>query len=173
MVQGPVRDLGPAMLVYFGTELGETFGGARFRTSVEVTPVMEDRYGNQPIDDIDIGSVVELEVNLTRLTLAQLTAVMPGASGSGTAGDQMVIRSTVGKSSYDNAGPLIVKPIVESVVSVDSTEWLTIFKAFPRPDSEVVYDVTGQRIYKIIFRGYRVQEDEVGAKAGWLWKIGS
>ncbi len=172
-VEGPTRDLGPAVLLFLGTDLGETFGGVRFRTSTEVTPVMEDRFGNQPIDDIDIGNVVELEAVLTRLSLAQLTAILPGASGSGTAGDQMVIRNVVGRSAYANAGLLVVKPIVNGVASVDSTEWLHIFKAYPIPDPEIVYDVTTQRVYKVIFRGYRVQTDETGAKAGWLWKIGS
>ena len=173
MAMGPTRDLGPAMLEFDGTEIGETFGGARFRSGTEVAPVHEDRYGNTPVDNIFIGDTAEVEVNLTRLTLAQLAAVLPGASGSGTVGNQMVVRNSVGKSCYENARTLVVKPIVEGVVSTDSTEWLTLFKAYPQPDMEVVWDVTTQRVYKVTFMAYRVQADETGAKEGWLWKIGS
>ena len=171
--QAPTRDLGPCALEFGGVSLGETVGGCAFRFSQSVTPVKEDRYGESPIDEIYIGDSCELEANLTRQSLAQIAAALPGASGSGTAGNQMVVRNIVGRSAYDNALTLVVKPIVEGVDGTDTTEYLTIFKASPRPDYDVPYSVDGQRVYKTIFRGFRVQTDATGMKAGWLWKIGS
>ncbi len=170
--QGPVRDLGPCHLIWGGTDLGTTFGGAIFRASNDVAPVMEDDYGNDSVDEIFVGSTCEVEANLTRMDIATLVAVTPGASGSGTAGDTMTVRNVVGRSSYDNALRLLVKPIRNGVVSTTSTEWITVFKASPKIDWEITYDVDTQRVYKVMFKGFRVQTDETGAKVGWLWKIG-
>ena len=170
---GPPRDLGPTAVVWGGAEVGETFGGTNFRHSQDTTPVREDRYGNTDVDQIFIGDAVEVETRLSRLSLANLASVLPGASGSGTVGDQMVVRSVVGRSMYARAQTLILKPIVESATSTDATEWTTIFKAYPRVDLDVVYDVTTQRVYRVFFTGFRVQADATGMKTGWLYKLGS
>ena len=170
--QAPIRDLGPCHVDWGGTDLGTTFGGATFRATQDVAPVMEDDYGNDPVDEIFVGSGCEVECNLTRMAIATLVAITPGASGSGTSGNTMVVRATTGRSSYDNALKLIVKPVVGGTVSTTSTEWITIFKAHPKIEYELPYDVDSQRTFKVTFKGYRVQADAVGEKIGWLWKIG-
>jgi len=172
--RGPTRDLGPCMLDFRGSELGETMGNTTFAYSQDTAPVTEDRYGTEPVDEIFTGSTCTVECFLSRLSLASLAAALPGASGSGTSGDQMVVRSMVGSSLRDRAGTLILKPIVAGDVSTDSTEWLTVFKAAAKLDLSVVYSVSDQRVYKVNFTGYRTNEGEVsGIPRGAMWKIGS
>ena len=172
--RGPTRDLGPCLLELGADNLGETKGNTTFTYSQDTAPVTEDRTGTEPVDEIFTGSGCGVECFLSRLSLAELTAALPGASGSGTSGNQMVIRSIVGSSLRDRAKALVLKPVVEGKVSTDSKEWLTIFVAAAKLDLSVVYSVSDQRVYKVNFTGYRTTEGEVsGIPAGAMWKIGA
>jgi len=176
--QSPMRDLGACAVVFGSTTIvggtvGESHGGVHFKTSQDVAPVHEDVAGSQPVDEIFTGEACEVSVPLTRFQLATLVSLMPGSSGSGTTGNTMVVRSTVGRSAYDNAQKLIIKPIVNGAVSTNSNEWLTVFKASPRiSDADLVYDVSTQRVINIVFKGFKVRANGVGEKIGWLYKIG-
>ena len=172
---GPLRDLGPCEVIFDGSSLGETFGGVTFRHSQETVPVRTDRGGTTDRDNIFVGETCEVEASMSRNALAELSAVMPGATGSGTSGDQMVVRSVVGRSSFENAAILILKPIVEGVTSVDTANWLTVFIASPRVDLELQYDNENQRTYKLMFKGYPVQTagSPAATLVGWLYKIGA
>lgn len=155
-VMGPTRDLGPCQVLFGTTDLGSTFGGVKFRYSEEDTPVMEDQEGTASVDDIITGYKCEIEVPLTRMALASLNSVLAGCSGSGTevASGYITVRASVGTSRYDRAQKLTLKPIVGGVASTDSDEWLIVWKSSPRPDFELAYDATGQRIYKLMFKGF-------------------
>jgi len=159
-MEGPVKDLGPC-IIEFGSDLGPTFGDVLFRYALESRPVHEDQEGVTEVDGVFVGAVCEVEVPLTRTTLANLASVIPGAS-EGTSG--ITVENIVGESRLANAQELILKPIVDGVAGPETT-WLTIFKASPSVDLEVTYNNEGQRVYKVIFKGY---PDATGK----LWKIG-
>ena len=172
--QGPTRDLGPCMVVFGATELGETRGSTIFTYSQDTVAVQEDRYGTEPVDKIFTGTTCTVEASLTRNTLAELAAALPGSSGTGTVGNQLVMRSMVGTSQRDLAMALTLKPIVAGVVSTDSTEWIVVFRAAPECDLSLEYSVDGQRVYKVMFTGFRTNAAEVAnIPAGAMWKIGS
>lgn len=171
---GVLRDLGPCQVIFKGSQLGENLK-VTVKTSEDTAPVKTARTGSAPVDDIFIGSMFECEVQMTRTQLAELNVVLPGASGAGTSGAQMVIRSTVGVSMRDRAGILILKPMVGNVVSVNTSEWLTVFIASPKPDMEFAYDEQSQRVFKVVFKAYAVETAGTpsGTDVGWLWKIGA
>jgi len=169
-VQGPPRDVGPCFVYFNGTSVGETHGGVQFRYALQSTEVHEDSKGVEPVDDILIGATCEVDVEMTRMAIARLAEVTPGASGSGTAGNIMLVKQVVGQSQYNNARKLVLKPIVNGVASADTTEWITVFRAAPTPAYELPYTVTDQRTYKVTFKAYRVL---AGANAGKLWKMGA
>lgn len=163
MGEGPVKDLGPCIIDFNSAELGPTFGDVLFRHIVESRPVLEDQKGVTEVDGVFVGAVCEVEVPLTRTTLAKLATVIPG--GSYTTG-LVTVNNIIGESRYANAKVLILKPIVDGVAG-PSTTWLTISKASPSVDLEIVYNNEGQRVYKVIFKGY---PDET---TGELYKIGA
>lgn len=172
MVMGPTRDLGPCVMTWNSTDLGKTFGSVLFRYAEEDKGVFEDQMGTGSVDDILVGQPCEVEVPLTRMALSKLSALIAGASGSGTSGEgNMTVKLGVGKSRYDRAQELILKPVLENgAADPDTGTWLHIFKASPRPNFELTYNNEGQRVYKMVFKGY---PDQSGTGALYrIWRIG-
>lgn len=158
----PMQDLGPCQVVFDGVELGKTFGGVKFRHTEESRPVREDQSGVTNVDEIKVGASCELEVPLTRSSLGQLSKVIGNATYTGT---KLEVGVVIGESLLTHAKELILKPYIDSVPSPDQSTWLTLYKAYPRADLEVNFDFEGQRVYKVIFKGF--PDDQ-----GRFWKIG-
>ena len=155
MTMGPTRDLGPCIAEWGGTSLGRTNGGVTFRYSEEDANVVEDQLGTDPVDKIIVGAPVEVEVPLTRMSLASLSSVLAGSSGSGTSGSTMTVKSATGTSRYDRAEELVLKPVLENGSADPTTSrWLHIYKASPRANFEIIYDNANQRIYNVVFDGF-------------------
>lgn len=157
----PVKDLGPCAIIFDDVDLGATLGGVKFRHTEESRPVREDQQGVTSVDELKVGATCEVEVPLTRTALGQLSKVIGNATYTGT---KLEVGVVIGESLLTNAKTLVIKPIIESVVSTDSSTWLTIYKAYPRADLEVSYDYDNQRVYKVIFKAF--------PDSGKLWKIG-
>jgi len=172
---GPVNDLGPCEAVFKDRTLGDTFGGVNFRTSQSTADVRTDAMGVTAVDKIFIGETCEAEVHLTRTQLVTLAKILAGASGSGTTGNQMVMRSVVGRSQVENSGTLVLKPYKDGVPTTDARKWLTIFIAASRHELDLAFDHETQRVYTVFFTGFPVMTngDPAGTKKGWLWKIGT
>ncbi len=170
---GPIRDLGPCEVWYGETpaKIGETFGDVTFTFKTATREIKEDVKGISPVDKIPMGiETCQIKVPFTRLTLEKLAGVIPGAKytkGVSTAPDTMTVSAQVGTSSADNAKELILKPIVDGVVSTKTGEWLHILKAYPsEADIEVTYNTEGQRVFTVLFDGFP------DATSGVYWRIG-
>lgn len=154
----PTGDLGPCRISFKGVDLGSTSGGVIVRYTEETTPVMTDQTGNTHVDDINLGSTVEVEANLTRTAAATLAGIFPGASGSGTSGDTILFRNAVGSSRRDDAGKLVVKRVTKNgQASTDEKDWITFFEAAPHSEMEWTYDAETQRVVKVMFKVYPVE----------------
>ena len=160
---GPIRDLGPCVVEFNNVDLGATFGGVTFKYTEEGKDVQEDQKGVTPVDNIRVGvSLCEVEAVLTRTSLAILATIIGGSSYSGTG---LNVNNQVGVSAYENAQALILKPIVDNDEGDEDT-WLTLSKAYPIVDLEVVFNNEGQRVYKVTFKCFP------NATSGLIWKIG-
>jgi len=171
MPMGVTRDLGPCVLMWGGTDLGRTYGDVIFRYSEEDADVFEDQLGTDPVDSIIVGGPCELEAPLSRTQLSTLATLLAGASGSGTSGSTMTVKSVVGVSRYDRAQELIVKPCLQNgEADPDTSKWLHIFKASPRANYELVYNNERQRVYRTVFTSY---PDQSGSGPAYRkWRIG-
>ena len=173
MAMGVTRDLGPCRILFGDVDLGPTFGNVEFKYSEEDAGVYEDQLGTTEVDDIAVGSRCELTAPFTRTQLAILAALIAGASGSGTSGDQMTVKQVVGQSRYDRAKELIVKPVLlNGSADPDTSRWLHIFKASPRADVTLTYNNADQRVYNMLFKGYPDQT-ATGIAAYRVWKLGA
>lgn len=150
-MSSPMQDLGPCQVVFDSVDLGKTFGGVKFRHTEESRPVREDQMGVTNVDELKVGASCEIEVPLTRASLGQLSKVIGNSTYTGT---KLEVGVVVGESLLTHAKELILKPIIDSVVSTDSKTWLTVYKAYPRADLEVNFDYEGQRVYKVIFKAF-------------------
>lgn len=163
MGEGVLKDLGPCQVIFDGTSLGETLGDVIFRSTVESRQIREDSKGTTPVDEILIGAGVQVEVPMTRSSLAQLAAAIPGATISGSI---MTVSSPVGQSQVGVAGVLVLKPLTGAGLQVGpQASWLTVPIAAPRTDLEITYNVENQRVYKVMFIGFADAN-------GLLWKVG-
>ena len=160
-MSSPIKDLGPCEVNFDGVSLGATMGGVIFRHTEESRPVREDQQGVTNVDELKVGASCEIEVPLTRSSLGQLSKVIGNSTYTGT---KLEVGVVVGESLLTHAKVLILKPIIDSVVSTDSSTWLTVYKAYPRADLELTYNYENQRVYKVIFKAF-----PDGTK---FWKIG-
>jgi len=160
-MSSPIKDLGPCEVNFDGVSLGATMGGVIFRHTEESRPVREDQQGVTNVDELKVGVSCEIEVPLTRSSLGQLSKVIGNSTYTGT---KLEVGVVVGESLLDHAKVLILKPIIDSVVSTDPSTWLTVYKAYPRADLELTYNYENQRVYKVIFKAF--------PDNGKLWKIG-
>ena len=147
---GFFRDIGPCVLDYDNTEIGESFGGTRIQFDVQDVESFIDKDGVQAKDAFITGTIVGVTTLLTQATLAQLLAVIPGASMNGNA---LEIKSAVGTSEETNAVVLILKPIIGGEATADQSLWATFEKAYVRPDAaEYVFDNATQKVFQLRFR---------------------
>jgi len=154
MVMGPLRDKGPCEVWYGATPalLGPYFESVSWRTSSTSSDVGESSHGTTPVDTIITGyGPTEVIVPFTRISLANLAIVIPGASTSGS-GFKAIPSVEVGRSEYDNSHTLILKPIVDGVPDPNNGHWWYADHAYPNVDMEVVYDGEGQRVFNTIFK---------------------
>lgn len=163
MGQGILKDLGPCQVIFNETSLGETFGDVIFRYTSDSRPIYEDSKGTAQVDEVFVGAACEVEVPMTRTSLAQLSTIIPGATITNST--VMEVDSPVGTAMYDNAAALVLKPLVGGVAAAQ-TSWLTVPKAYPKIDLEVVYNNESQKVYKAIFVGFADAN-------GLIWKVGA
>lgn len=162
MPEAMLKDLGPCQVTFNSVDLGKTLGGVTFRDSMNQVPVMEDQAGSTPVDHILTGRNIQVEVPMSRSTLAQLTTVIPGSSSFGSF---TIVSNHAGIARAANAAQLVLTPLVDGVASGDS---LTIYKASPITDIELTFDNENQRVYKVMFNVYPDSEN-----SNRLYKIGN
>jgi len=149
-------DLGPCELTWNGVYIGPTQGGVKIKFDAKAINIKEDGHGCAALDAVFIGAVVaDIEVPLTRFTLDELNAL---TKDSVLIGSELTLQNPVGSSMYENAQPLILKPLVNGAAAVLSSQWITFFKAFPAARWEFGYDNNEQRIYKVAFKIFVCQE---------------
>ena len=143
-----LKDLGPCSVEFNGVNVGTSKGGITFRDTTNQQAIMEDQAGSTPVDHVITGRTIEVEVLLSRVSLAQLSKVIPGASSFGS---YIKVNNEPGTTRFSGAQKLVLAPVVNGS---DSADKLTIFKAAPRTEIELVFDNEGQRVYKVVFTGY-------------------
>ena len=161
-----IKDLGPCQVLWNTVDLGPTLGGVTFREEQHSVDIHEDGHGDSPVDAITTGKVTTVEANFARSTLAQLEYMIESAT-KGTSNLKVV--NSVGNAMFANSKELILKPLVDNVASVTTSEWLHIHRTYPLGAPEFKYDNSGQRILKVIFKCF---PDDLSTQVGEIWRMG-
>jgi len=149
-------DLGPCSVNWAGKVIGPTQGGVKVKIDMKSVEIKEDGYGCAAVDAVFTGmEVADIEIPLTRFTMAQLDVLTQDAS---LAGSVLTVVNPVGTAMYALSKPLILKPLVNNVASAVTTEWITFLKAYPTAKWEIGYDNAGQRIFKVLFKIFVCQD---------------
>ena len=156
-VIGPLRDVGPCE-VWWGAStaafVGQYHDSVGVRFAETDSPVFDSNYGTTPVDFVKTGSgACEVVVPFTRLTIAQLAVIAPGLTSTTATGKAWKAGADVGLSEYENAGPLILKPLVGGAAVSAAQYWFNMPKAFPMADFDITYNTDGQRVFNVTFKG--------------------
>lgn len=143
----------------------KTRGGVIFRYEELQVPVKEDQQGETDIDDVTAGAVnPTLEVPMTNEDLDNLNYCFANSE----AASNLKVANPVGEAILSRAKKVIVKPIVNGVISTTASQWVFIHKAFPRVTEEWNYDNANQRVTTVIFKGYPVN---LSGQKGALFRV--
>ena len=153
------KDLGPCVVVWDGRSVDaapviftKSFGGTLFRYEELRAPIGRDQAGETHVDEVTTGVVnPELEVPMTQEEIGKLELCFANTDVVATT---MRVRNPVGEAIYPYTRQVIIKPIVNGVISTTETEWIYIHRAFPRITMERAYDNSTQRVTKVIFKGF-------------------
>ena len=166
----PNLDLGPCVVIFdpagVNLQYEKTKNEVFFRYEELSVPIKEDQKGETQIDRVTTGANCELEVNLTREEVRGLASLFANAAYGA---NYLKVSNPVGEALFVQAKEVIVKPIINGVVSVTTSEWLHIHRAFPRTNLEYAYGNTTQRTTKAIFDAF---PDDASGQQNEIWRLG-
>jgi len=171
MPQLPIKDLSPCCITFgYGAsgalELKPFLGPVTLRGEDSVSKVFEEEFGDAAVDGVFAGTVMELDVPMTRSTWAQLAAVFPGATLVGT---ELRIANKCGSDMYANSVQLLIRPIEDNVCSPNHSEWTMIYHAHPFCKWELPWDRATQRFYMF---GFMIFPSMTSGQIGRFLKFG-
>lgn len=159
MPTSPMLDKGPCVLVWGWGEsdaayLGKTLGDVKVTMETNVSDINEDQAGDAAVNAILTGSVFNIEVPLTRLSVDELARVLNAVAS----GCVIPIENQIGCDLYSLAKELVIKPICGNVISTNPCEWVRLFKTYPVAGLDLTYNKDTQRIFPVKFKVFVSQE---------------
>lgn len=155
MPQYPFGDMGPVEVIWaFGVSgeeqaLSPFLGPINLTLEDSIKDIQEEGLGETAVDAVVTGSKCELEVPMTRNTLAQLQQITHGSLDSH---GNLQVPAFVGCSMRDQAQPIMIKPVCNNVVSIVPAEWLYIYYAYPYRSFTLTFSRDEQRKHVAKFK---------------------
>ena len=159
------KNMGPCVLVFDDTELGETYGGTNFLFGMSTAKSMADKTGETARSKIVTGVSCTVTTTLTEPTLLQLSKVVYGSEYALIDTARLQLQAPVGYDLVENAKILILKPIIESIASADEEDWIYIPKASVVPNFDVPYMLDSQKVWAVEFEGHPVTAADIASGA--------
>jgi hypothetical protein len=133
--------IGPCYVYYGGVHLGHTFGGVSVSVTQNVYQLKSDQYGDTPVRVLDAGLVVEVTVNLTEATFANLKILFASATDQTT---YLTFGKPVGGAI--NTDELVLEPI-------DGSSIFQFYNAAPNVGGaiEIAFTTDAQRVFACKF----------------------
>jgi len=161
-----VKDLGPCQVLFNGVDMGPTHGGVTFKEELHSVDIHEDGHADTPVDSVFTGRIATLEAKFTRLSLAQLAALIESATAGA---NNLKVKNSVGNTMFADAKEVILKPLVDNIPSATTTEWLHIHRAYPIASVELGFDNQNQRIISVTFKCF---PDDASGQVNDIWRAG-
>lgn len=161
-----IKDLGPCQVLWNNIDLGPTHGGVTFKEDQTFNDIFEDGHGKTPVDAVTSGKLTGVEANFTRSSLTQLEYMIESAT-KGT--NNLKVVNSVGNAMFASSEELILKPLVDNVATVTTSEWLHVHRTYPLGAPEFKFDNSGQRVIKVVFKCF---PDDFSTQVGEIWRMG-
>lgn len=146
-----ILPLGPGIVDWNSGEavFQKTMGGIVFSYEELQVGIKEDQRGETDVTAVTSGVVNPvLSVPLTNEELSRLLLCFGNATAA------LKVANPVGENISSRARRVIVKPIVNGIISTDPAAWTYLHKAFPRITMEWTWDNAGQRVTTVLFTAY-------------------
>ncbi len=133
--------IGPCYVYFDGVHVGHTFGGVTVSITQNTYELKSDQYGETPLRVLDAGLVMEVTVNMTESTFANLKLLFASAVDQTT---YLTFGKPVGEVVA--TGELVLEPI-------DGSEIYQIYNAAPNVGGavEIAFTTDNQRVYACRF----------------------
>lgn len=166
------KNVGPVEIVFNGTSLGLTLGGTVLSAKQNIFRPVADVTGTTARGKFVTGEEVMIKAAVTEATHEQIAAIF-GTDVEGSTTKAVTFKSQVGKDLLaDYVGLLILKPIVEGVVSTTEADWITVPAATLVPAVELPMQIAGQKAWAFEGEGHPVLAEHI-ATGGHLYNSGS
>lgn len=163
----PLGEVGPCQIKFNGVDLGYTKGGVTFEHKEEVVKVTYDQTGKNVQNIYGIGGSATVKCALANPTLAQLEALIPGATIDA---DGMIVKTSVGVNKRSTMAQQLVLTIMDGdLPSTDPEATLVIFKAVPTYEGNLKFDDSTQRSHAITFEAL---PDDTSGNVNALYRYG-
>jgi hypothetical protein len=151
--------IGPCYVFFAGVHVGHTFGGVTVSITQNTYELKSDQYGETPLRVLDAGLVMEVTVNMTESTFANLKLLFASATDETT---YLTFGKPVGE--LVTTGELVLEPI-------DGSEIYQIYNAAPNVGGavEIAFTTDNQRVYACRFMGLI---DDARVSGDQLFRIG-
>jgi hypothetical protein len=133
--------IGPCYVFYNGVHIGHTYGGVQVSITQNTYQLKSDQYGETAVRVLDAGLVVEVTVNMTESTFANLKVLFASAEDNTT---YLSFGKPVGEPI--TAQELVLEPI-------DGSDIWQFYKAAPNVGGaiEISFTTDNQRVYACKF----------------------
>lgn len=151
--------IGPCYVYFLGRHIGHTYGGVSVSITQNTYQLKSDQYGETPVRVLDAGLALEVTVNMTESTFANLKVLFASAEDETT---YLTFGKPVGEPI--TTGELVLEPI-------DGSEIFQIYNAAPNIGGaiEIAFTTGNQRVYACKFAGLI---DDTRPSGDQLFRIG-
>lgn len=152
--------IGPCHVYYAGRHVGHTYGGVTVSITQSVYELKTDQYGETPVRVLEGGLKLEVTVNMTEATFANLKVLFASATDRTT---YLAFGKPVGSPIV--AGQLVLEP-------TDGSSIIQIYKAAPNIGGavEIAYTTDKQRVFACKFSGLI---DDTRVSGDQLFRLGN
>ena len=151
--------IGPAYVYFAGVHVGHTYGGVSMSVTQNTYELKSDQYGETPVRVLDAGLVLEITVNMTESTFANLKILFASATDQTT---YLTFGKPVGEPV--TTGELVLEPI-------DGSDIIQVYNAAPNVGGaiEIAFTTDNQRVFACRFVGLI---DDTRTSGDQLFRIG-
>lgn len=151
--------IGPCYVYFQGVHVGHTYGGVTMSVTQNTYELKSDLYGETAVRVLDAGLVLEITVNMTEATFANL---------------KLLFASAVDETTFLTFGKPVGEPITTGELVLeptDGSEIVQVYNAAPNVGGavEIAYTTDNQRVYACRFVGLIDDARESGDQ---LFRIG-
>lgn len=163
----PMGDIGPCQIIFGYGESGAVtlepyLGTVKLSMADTIHDVQEEAFGDAAVDAVFGGAKMDLEIPLTRVSLAILESVLLGE----LTGNVLTIKGQVGCDMYANSRPLAIIPVCDNVPATDHKTWTLLYKVYPYRAWELSFNRSAQRVFLVKFKVFIAQESPYAGDFG-------